>query len=1203
MGEASGLIAFLAACAAMAASDVPTRPVRVLQQWQFDRQGDLEGWMPNSQILSPRVENGCLRFRAVGGDPQILSAVFGPIQASNRQVVEIKLRCDGGGFGQLFFTNTTKDPYSGLRPYWVVPIRIARPGEQVVRVYPFWASLGKIIRLRFDPPEPASYEVDWIRIVEDTSPPAPRPDWDFSGQDARGWQAVGGVRSLKVADGALLVEAAGPGAILLAPVADTPAEAYAMLHLQAEVDSPETLTLYWATTEQVGLRAAAIGMLPGVHGPERIVDLRQFADWSGTITHLGIGFASKVADRLAIRRLSLRPVDPDAPNLSCRYFGPRRAINRPRREMPVELWLVSRGKRPIRPGKARLVVPKGIATSQPVVEHGPIEPARTVKLAWTIRPEREGRYALQAEVAGQTFRAQLRIDPPVRAAPAAYVPVPRPIKTTHEIGAFYFPGWSPDQWPRWQQQQDFPERRPVLGFYREGEPAVADWHIKWAVENGISFFIYDWYWRDGRIALERALHEGYLRARYRNLLKFCIMWANHEPYASHTLDQLLTVADYWIEHYFRRPDYYTVDGRPLVMFFTTAKLRDCLGSVEKVREALDAMRARTRQAGLKPIYFVGCAGISKQAKEELRAMGFDALGAYNYPSAGALTKHSPYELLIDAHRQIWQQAHEAGVIPYIPTLTVGWDSRPWHGSAARVRFGRTTAKFQVGLENLKAFLDRTHGRIGILEAWNEWGEGSYIEPNAEFGFGDLEAIRRVFGLEGPWPVNVAPSDVGLGGYEIALPPGEQGPTGVVKTASLCPHVVEGLQIECRGRKLVVRPGKVRLNGKLVHVKKATLYVEPADTVAIDNRRLRLTGGAVKKWKGGNRLTDTRGRPLLPGSLAGYSLLLRAGADRFAVIFEQGRDYRLDAQWGAFELTDGGRLRPGRSVLASYVYGLRRIDAIQITPDGTVTLRRGEARVDCPLPAAVDDGAIRLANVYRPYHARTVEPEHIYVIACAAETGPGRGGSDPARFVPKTLRKLQQGQAVTIVCWGDSVTVGGDASRPEMSYVRRFEAELRKRFGKASIRVINAGVGGSNSSQRLERLDEEVLSHHPDLITVEFVNDMGFGPDIIRRNYTELVSKARRAGAEVIFITPHFTMPAWMGHRSSRGPDRRRACQTIRELAGELHVGLADVAKRWEHLEQAGLPYETLLKNGINHPDDRGHWIFVEELMRFFPAGR
>jgi len=57
--------------------------------------------------------------------------------------------------------------------------------------------------------------------------------------------------------------------------------------------------------------------------------------------------------------------------------------------------------------------------------------------------------------------------------------------------------------------------------------------------------------------------------------------------------------------------------------------------------------------------------------------------------------------------------------------------------------------------------------MAILEAWNEWGEGSYIEPNAEFGFDDLEAVRDVFATPDARPVNVWPGDVGLEGrYDL-----------------------------------------------------------------------------------------------------------------------------------------------------------------------------------------------------------------------------------------------------------------------------------------------------------------------------------------------------------------------------------------------------------------------------------------------------
>ena len=59
---------------------------------------------------------------------------------------------------------------------------------------------------------------------------------------------------------------------------------------------------------------------------------------------------------------------------------------------------------------------------------------------------------------------------------------------------------------------------------------------------------------------------------------------------------------------------------------------------------------------------------------------------------------------------------------------------------------------------------------------------------------------------------------------------------------------------------------------------------------------------------------------------------------------------------------------------------------------------------------------------------------------------------------------------------------------------------------------------------------------------------------------------------------------------------------VRFLTGERYdYALADATARWEHLWKEGIPYVTLLRNGINHPDDRGHALFADELMGCFCA--
>jgi hypothetical protein len=82
--------------------------------------------------------------------------------------------------------------------------------------------------------------------------------------------------------------------------------------------------------------------------------------------------------------------------------------------------------------------------------------------------------------------------------------------------------------------------------------------------------------------------------------------------------------------------------------------------------------------------------------------------------------------------------------------------------------GRTSPLFEALLRDARTFGRTNDKDLLILGPVNEWGEGSYIEPCTEFGFDMLEAIRRTFATEpaGDWPVNISPSDAGLGPYEF-----------------------------------------------------------------------------------------------------------------------------------------------------------------------------------------------------------------------------------------------------------------------------------------------------------------------------------------------------------------------------------------------------------------------------------------------------
>ena len=90
---------------------------------------------------------------------------------------------------------------------------------------------------------------------------------------------------------------------------------------------------------------------------------------------------------------------------------------------------------------------------------------------------------------------------------------------------------------------------------------------------------------------------------------------------------------------------------------------------------------------------------------------------------------------------------------YFAHASVGWDTNPRYPakSVRRTVVGGTPAKFAVALRRAKDWTDR-NAKEGIpklitINSWNEWTEGSYLEPDTHWRFGYLEEIKEVFSKE------------------------------------------------------------------------------------------------------------------------------------------------------------------------------------------------------------------------------------------------------------------------------------------------------------------------------------------------------------------------------------------------------------------------------------------------------------------------
>lgn len=738
---------------------------KTLVEWQFGLSPQWSGWSPSGDIKEIQFGPGAVVFTAIGSDPIITGPQFDLPNTTNDQWVEIDVDCSAAGQGELFYTNKTTGRYGGFEPGWMSSVLIPGPGRQTVVVWPFWGRLERLIRIRFDPPSGVRCRLYAIRIKQ-TAVDAPAPEWDFR-KAAGTWRPLYAA-AVKPSPSGLEVVAHRTQAVVISPVRPFDANRRSGLRLDVDCPGEEVIGLHWATKEEPGLYGEAIRLgKPNRSGPIEL-DLRQFLAWRGTVTHLALSFGNSRESTLVLRRLAIEENDASKPFVRLRHLGFARPINRAGSSAVLRAVLEHAGGPAVPAGAAVFkTAGHGQVSAEPVA-HKDLEPGARAELSRTVRLTAAGELDVELSVNGQRFARSLRIDEHItdpkllERPPDGYdVPEPRPVRTGYEIGVYYFPGWSPDQMDRWRKQADFPERDSMLGWYGEGSPKVADWHIKWAVENGLSFFLYDWYWRDGREELAAGLREGFLKARYSDRMKFALMWANHAPFDGHTPEQLLAVTDYWIEHYFRRSNYMTVDGKPYVSFFSGALVVSQLGSPEKARGVFDAMRERVRQAGLPGLHIGACTGPDPSALEWFRQAGYDSVTGYNYVEIGGSTLQFAYRSFILGHEDVWKAMAGSQGAAYIPLLTVGWDDRPWAGPRSRQRFARSTPDFRDALGRLKAYLDTTGKKMALLEAWNEWGEGSYIEPNAEFGFRDIEAIRETFAPGGPWPANVAPQDVGL----------------------------------------------------------------------------------------------------------------------------------------------------------------------------------------------------------------------------------------------------------------------------------------------------------------------------------------------------------------------------------------------------------------------------------------------------------
>jgi glycosyltransferase involved in cell wall biosynthesis len=389
-----------------------------------------------------------------------------------------------------------------------------------------------------------------------------------------------------------------------------------------------------------------------------------------------------------------------------------------------------------------------------------------------------------------------------------YVPVSHPElpNTDIKLIAFYLPQFHPipenDEWwgknfTEWtnvtravpQFVGHYQPRLPgELGFYDLRFPEIQQRQIELAKQYGIHGFCFHFYWFNGKRLLEKPL-EQFLSTPGMDF-PFCINWANEnwtrqwdgrdkeiliaQRYAPE--DDLTFIT--YVSKYLKDKRYIRINSKPLLIVYRPALLPD-------PRQTAERWRAWCRQNGIGEIYLA-----LTHSFEHLdpRQIGFDAAIEFapnTFPlreiTARFHLANDNYQGRILDYEEALYLARKYKNPPYTKFRGIcpGWDNEARRPGRGMILANSSPEAYKQWLEILCDFT-RWHfdpqERLIFINAWNEWAEGAYLEPDRKYGYAYLQknaealssSLKESTALPEKWRILFVSHDASRAGAQNVL---------------------------------------------------------------------------------------------------------------------------------------------------------------------------------------------------------------------------------------------------------------------------------------------------------------------------------------------------------------------------------------------------------------------------------------------------
>jgi glycosyltransferase involved in cell wall biosynthesis/SAM-dependent methyltransferase len=417
----------------------------------------------------------------------------------------------------------------------------------------------------------------------------------------------------------------------------------------------------------------------------------------------------------------------------------------------------------------RDVAAAGLHPLHHYIEHGAREgrplapPPRTMDptaSADLLTPADEVRWWVQPGPGFEEFDPQIAANAPPRAKVIAYyLPQFHSFPENDEWWGKGFTEWSNVARGSPRFSGHYQPRVPRdLGFYDLAKPETLARQVDLARAAGIHGFSFYYYWFDGKRLLERPV-ERFLADPSIDF-PFCLMWANENwTRRWDGQDQEILIAQTYdptedvglvddLQRHFADPRYIRLQGRPLLLLYRADRIPDASNRIEQWRELW-----RSRH-GEEPLIFMAQAF----GTVDPRPFGFD--GAFEFPPhklvQGLSLLNSQLTVLdpsfsgnVSAYDDVVAKslAEPVPEYPLVRTATPSWDNDARRqGAAGQLTLHESTPATYEGW--LRSLVNRAaqHPVFGeplvFVNAWNEWAEAAYLEPDVHYGAAYLNATAR-----------------------------------------------------------------------------------------------------------------------------------------------------------------------------------------------------------------------------------------------------------------------------------------------------------------------------------------------------------------------------------------------------------------------------------------------------------------------------